>query len=118
MQEDSNGDSYLPLTDFKKGDEEDDDLFEDYIDDLVTAIEVHKQQEKEIGKADELMGKETELPNSDEVRSLGSSSKEKDLVTFRFSKFNEAIDFSRPIELKLVMLLDSDHIFRKALRWY
>lgn len=50
------------------------------------------------------MEKEYELSDSDEIRSLGSSSKGEALNTFKFIEFNEETNFTKPIELKLGML--------------
>lgn len=85
MEEDSSSSSgngsELFLNDFKKSDEEDDDLFEYHVDDFVTDTKVDMQQEKEINEQsmqeieepeDELTSTEANLHNNDDVRSLGS----------------------------------------------
>ena len=64
-----------------------------------------------------IVAKEAKLTDSNELKSIGSSSNSEGDKSI-FPKFNEIIDFSKPIDLKLKILFASIKIFRKALRQY
>ena len=68
-------------------------------------------------KEEEIVGKESELADSDELKSIGSSSDRKG-DSSSFLEFNELKDFSKPINLKLKMLFSSVNVFRKTLKQY
>ena len=89
----------LSLSDFLDSDEENNEQFEEYVDDSIIDTNVQGRKEGVIEK-EKTAGKGTELADSDELKSIGKLSEgEKD--NSNFLKFNEVIDFSKPMDLKL-----------------
>ena len=70
----SDSDHSQSLSDFLVSNEEDDELFEEYVDNSVADINIERQEEGLV-EEEEIIGKEPEIADSDELTTIGSSSR-------------------------------------------